>query len=159
MQVGTTRVQATRPEVVDAVTTDVAEAEAAWDTDALFLRPTWPILAMGWDTKNPYLEASPGKFFLVMCLSRSRNINMGECHTQTFIKATATEMFVSPAGLMRKTATHPLHARFSKLINRRDTRKLMPSSSLQPGITRALKACIRLSCQLIGTSDGVGQRS
>ena len=114
MWVDTTMVWGMRPEAVDAVTIDAADVEAAWDTDALLLQPTWLILATGRDTNSPYLEAFPGQFFLVMCLPHSRNSNMVECHTQAFIKGTATGMFVSPAGLMWKTATHQLHARFNE---------------------------------------------
>jgi hypothetical protein len=63
-------------DTVDTVTTNVADAEAAWDMDALLLQPTWPILVGGRDTNSLNLEASPGQRFLVSCLPHSRDIKM-----------------------------------------------------------------------------------
>jgi hypothetical protein len=64
--------------------------------------------------QQPQLGGFPGQHFPVMCLPHSRDINVAKCHTQTFIKGTATRMFVSPVGLMCKTATHQLHAHFNE---------------------------------------------
>jgi hypothetical protein len=99
--------------VIDAITTDVEDAEAAWEENTIVLRPTWPILDVGRDTNSPNLEASLGQRLPEMCRPHSRGINVVECHTETFISSTATGMFVSIVGFMWKRATHSLHARFN----------------------------------------------
>jgi hypothetical protein len=92
----------TRLAVVDAVTTDMADAGDTGAVVTVRLQITLPVSAMGRGSNSPN---SPGRQFPVMCLFHSRGINVVVCPTQTFINVTIIRMFVSPVGLMWRTAT------------------------------------------------------
>ncbi len=81
------------------------------------------------------------------------------CPTWSFTNVTIIGRFVSPVGLMWWMATPKSLAPSNRQIIKQGTCKQMHSSSLRLGMTHAWWICISQSCQAIGTTDCVGQRS
>ncbi len=127
IQGDSTRMHGAHPAAVDAMTTDMADTRDAGVMVEIRFQITWPVLAAGRDSNSPN---SPGRQFPVMCPPQSRQINVVVCPTWTLLNVTIIGTFVSPMGLIWKTATLWLLAPANGWIIKWGTGKQMPSSSL-----------------------------